>query len=226
MPLKNFLQTTSIGKKIIIAVAGLFLITFLAVHLTINLLMLRGDEGLLFNQAAHFMAENIIIKVFEVVLFSAFLIHIIVGIILTLQNWIARGNKRYKVVNKSHTSFFSKYMFHTGVIIFIFLALHFMHFYFVKLGLVEAPAGLPKEDFFSMAVLLFSSKLYSILYIIAFVFLGLHLNHAFQSAIQTIGWNHSKYTPLVKLIGTAYSLCIAVGFSIIPIYFLFFYSAN
>lgn len=225
MSKKGFLKITSIGKKIIIAIAGLFLIVFLLVHLGINLLMLRSDGGEMFTTAAHFMANNIAIKVFEVVLFGAFAIHMLMGVFITIQNWIARGNKRYKVTNKSNTSFFSKYMFHTGVIIFIFLVLHFMNFYFVKLGIVDAPEGLGMEDFYQMAILLFTNKIYSVIYIVAFVFLGLHLNHAFQSAFQTIGWNHSKYTPAIKFVGTLYALVISIGFSIIPIYFLFFYKA-
>lgn len=223
MKIIKFFQLSSIGKKVITALAGAFLAVFLLVHLTINLLMLRGDEGAMFTQAAHFMASNIIIKVFEIVLFSTFALHIFEGLILTFQNWRARGKARYKVTNKSETSFFSKYMFHTGVVIFIFLILHFINFYFVKIGIVEAPENIDKEDFYSMAILLFTNKTYSIIYIIAFVGLGLHLNHAIQSAFQSFGANHSKYTSAIKALSTVYALIISVGFSILPIYFMFFY---
>lgn len=225
MSSKGILNITSIGKKVIIAIAGLFLVIFLLVHLGINLLMLLGDNGELFTKAAHFMANNVAIKVFEVFLFGAFLIHIIMGITITIQNWISRGSKRYKVTNKSHTSFFSKYMFHTGVVIFVFLIIHFMNFYFVKAGIVSPPEGLGREDFYSMAILLFSNKIYSIIYIVALVVLGLHLNHAFHSAFQTLGWNHSKYTPVIEAIATIYAVVVSVGFAIIPVYFLFFFKA-
>jgi succinate dehydrogenase / fumarate reductase, cytochrome b subunit len=215
------LSYSSVTKKVVMALAGLFLISFLVVHLSINLLMLRSDGGVLFTEAVHFMTTNPLIKIFEVVLFGGFFIHIIFGIILQVVNWMARPN-RYKVEGFSHTSFFSKYMIHTGAIIFIFLAIHFTNFYFVKLGFVDPPAGVGRHDFYMMAQLLFSSDFYSILYIVLMVFLGFHLQHAFQSAFQTLGLTHSKYTPVIKAIGTLYAIAVPAGFAIIPVYFMFF----
>ena len=212
---------SSITKKIVIAVAGLFLVSFLLVHLGINLLMLRSDGGVMFTEAVQFMTTNPVIKVFELVLFGGFFIHILFGIILQIYNWIARP-KRYKVEGFSHTSFFSKYMIHTGAIIFVFLAIHFTNFYFVKLELVEPPAGVSSHDFYTMAQLLFSSDFYTVLYIILMVFLGFHLQHAFQSAFQTLGLAHGKYTPVVKVIGTIYAIAVPAGFALIPVYFMFF----
>lgn len=215
------LTYSSVTKKVVMALAGLFLISFLVVHLSINLLMLRNDGGVLFTEAVHFMTTNPLIKVFEVVLFGGFFIHILFGIILQVYNWIARPN-RYKVEGFSHTSFFSKYMIHTGAIIFIFLVIHFSNFYFVKLGFVDPPVGVGRHDFYMMAQLLFSSDFYSILYIVLMVFLGFHLQHAFQSAFQTLGLTHSKYTPVIKAIGTLYAIAVPAGFAIIPVYFMFF----
>jgi succinate dehydrogenase / fumarate reductase, cytochrome b subunit len=211
---------SSITKKIILALAGLFLIVFLLVHLGINLLLLVDDDGALYTVGVKFMTTNPLIKIMEVFLFGGFAIHIILGIIIQISNWMARP-KRYKVEGFSHTSFFSKYMIHTGAIIFVFLMIHFTNFYFVKLGWVEPPAGLEREDFYQMAVLLFSSRFYAILYMILMVFLAFHLNHAFQSAFQTLGLNHSKYTPFIKFVGTLYSILIPLGFAIIPAYYLF-----
>jgi len=211
---------SSITKKIILALAGLFLITFLVIHLGINLLLLLSDGGTLYMTAVHFMTTNPLIKVMEIFLFGGFAIHIILAIIIQIYNWMARP-VRYKVEGYSHTSFFSKYMIHTGAIIFIFLIVHFSNFYFVKLGWVEPPAGLNREDFYQMATLLFSNRFYAILYIVLMVFLAFHLNHAFQSAFQTLGLNHSKYTPFIKFVGTLYSIIIPLGFAIIPAYFLF-----
>jgi succinate dehydrogenase / fumarate reductase cytochrome b subunit len=215
------LSYSSVTKKVIVALAGLFLISFLVVHLSINLLMLVNDGGILFSEGVHFMTTNPVIKVFEVVLFGGFFIHILFAVILQIYNWIARPN-RYKVEGFSHTSFFSKYMIHTGAIIFIFLAIHFTNFYFVKLELVEPPAGVGRHDFYMMARLLFSSDFYSVVYIVLMVFLGFHLQHAFQSAFQTLGLTHSKYTPVIKAIGTIYSVVVPAGFALIPVYFMFF----
>ncbi|MCD4745914.1 MAG: succinate dehydrogenase cytochrome b subunit [Bacteroidales bacterium] len=226
--MNNLLVFSSITKKIIMALAGLFLIVFLLVHLTINLFILpiceNHDE--IFSAIAHFMGTNSIVKTFEIVLMAGFLIHIIYGIILQIQNWIARG-KGYKIANKTKTSFMSKYIIYSGLLILFFLILHFFDLYFIKLGLVEAPAAanIPhphEEHFYDIVVYLFSNNLlYSIIYIIAFIVLGIHLNHTFQSAFQTLGLNHSKYTPFIKAVGTIYSIVIAIGFSIVPLYFIF-----
>jgi succinate dehydrogenase / fumarate reductase cytochrome b subunit len=211
---------SSITKKVILALAGLFLITFLVLHLVINLLILSPDGGVAYSEAVHFMGTNPIIKFMEIFLFGGFAIHILLGIIIQIYNWMARP-VRYKVEGFSHTSFFSKYMIHTGAIIFVFLMVHFFNFYFVKLGIVDPPAGLEREDFYQMAILLFSNNFYAILYIVLMLFLAFHLNHAFQSAFQTLGLNHSKYTPVVKWAGTLYSIIVPLGFAFIPAYFLF-----
>ncbi len=207
---------SSVTKKLVMALAGLFLIAFLIVHLTINLFLLSDDPDP-FNKAAHFMASNPLIKIFEVVLMGGFLIHIIWGVILQIQNWIARP-KRYKVTYPSQTSFFSKYMIYLGIIILIFLFLHFLNFYFVKLGLVEGD----HENFYEMVYDLFKIPLYLIIYLVSFIILAFHLHHGFQSAFQTFGINHKKYTPVIKAIGLIYSLVVPAGFSIIPIIIYFF----
>ncbi|MCX6231610.1 MAG: succinate dehydrogenase cytochrome b subunit [Bacteroidetes bacterium] len=217
------LNFSSLTKKIVMAVAGLFLMTFLVVHLSINLCLLRNDNGEWFNAAAHFMGTNYIIKVFEVFLFGGLIIHIIFGIILQIKNWISRP-VGYKVSNKSTTSFLSKYMIYTGGIIFIFLFIHFMNFYFMKMGWVEKTFTMngDEPDFYLVAKALFASNFYSILYIVLICILGFHLNHAFQAAFQSLGLNHPTYTPWIKSFSTIYSLFIVIGFNVIPLYFIFF----
>jgi succinate dehydrogenase / fumarate reductase cytochrome b subunit len=95
----------------------------------------------------------------------------------------------------------------------------------VKLGWTSAPEGpmlvAGNHDFYHMAINLFSSTWYSVLYIVLIIILGFHLNHAFQSAFQSFGLNHSKYTPFIKAVGTIYSILIPLGFIAIPLYFLF-----
>lgn len=216
----NWYQISSISKKIYMALAGLFLIVFLLVHLGINLCLLRDDGGEWFTAAATFMSTNYIIKVFEIFLFLGFIIHIIIGIIVQIQNWMARP-KRYRIEGYSHTSFFSKYMIHTGIIVLIFLAIHMTNFYFVKLGWVSVPEGAEdKHDFYRMAELLFSNINYAVLYIAFMIFLGFHLNHAFQSAFQTLGLNHNKYTPLIKFLSHVYSIVVPLGFCMIPLSYM------
>lgn len=216
----SVIHYASITKKITMSIIGLFLAVFLVVHLSINLLLLSSDSGLAFSAAAEFMGTNIFIQIFEKVLFLAFIIHIILGIFLWWVNLKARPIK-YAKANVSKTTAGSKWMIHTGVIVFIFLILHFMNFYLVKIGLVPVPEGAAgKHDFYTMATKLFGNLWYSIVYIIAFIGLGIHLNHAIQSGFQSLGLEHSKYTPFIKGVSTIYAIIIAVGFSIIPIYFL------
>ncbi len=223
--MSNFF-TSSLGKKLMMSLAGLFLCVFLVVHLGINLLLLRSDGGEWFRIGVEFMTTNILIKIMEIFLFGGFLLHIIYGVILQIQSWLARPT-RYAVTHNSQTSFFSKYMIHTGAVVFIFLALHFVNFYFVKLGWTEAPTGDKvvegSHDFYNMAINLFSTKAYAWIYIVFMVFLSFHLQHAFQSAFQTMGINHKKYTPIIKAIGTIYAIAVPAGFAGIPIYYLFFY---
>jgi succinate dehydrogenase / fumarate reductase, cytochrome b subunit len=211
---------SSITKKVVMALAGLFLISFLVVHLGINLLLLANDGGAAFMVGVEFMTTNPIVKIMEYVLLGGFAIHILIGVIIQIQNWMARP-VRYKVEGYSHLSFFSKYMIHTGAIIFIFLCIHFTNFYFVKLGIVSPPEGVGKEDFYQMATLLFADRFYAILYIVLMIFLGFHLHHAFQSAFQTLGLNHTKYTPFIKAVGTIYSIVVPLGFASIPLVFIF-----
>lgn len=217
----SLLNYASITKKISMSIIGLFLAVFLLVHLTINLMLLLNDGGESFRAAAEFMGTNPVIKVFEYVLFAAFIIHILLGIILWFQNNAARP-VGYQRANVSKTSLMSKYMIHTGIIIFIFLILHFINFYFVKIGLVTGLMGEDGHpDFYNSAIELFKQPLYSAIYIVSFLALGFHLNHAIQSGFQSLGLEHSKYTPAVKIISTLYALLLTIGFSIIPIYFLF-----
>lgn len=134
--MSKFLKMASVTQKITLALLGIFLMLFLLLHAGINLCMLRSDGGEWFRAAAHFMGTNYIVKVFEVILFATFILHILIALVLQIQNWRARPT-RYKVTNKSKTHTGSKFMIYTGILVFIFLCLHMMNFYFVKLGWAE-----------------------------------------------------------------------------------------
>ena len=201
---------------------------FLLVHLGINLFIIPITENHkdIFREAVYFMTTNPLIKVMEIFLFGSFILHMIVGVVLQVQNWMARP-VRYQKEGWSHTSFFSKFMIHTGIVIFIFLVIHLMNFYFVKEGWTKAHEGpmriTDNHDFYSIAFNLFTNKLYSSIYIILIILTGFHLNHAFQSAFQSLGLNHSKYTPVIKALGDFYSIVVPLGFVLIPLYFLIYY---
>ena len=202
---------SSVSKKFVMALAGLFLILFLPVHLVINFMLLKSDP-LPFNKAAQFMASFPLIRIIEIVLISAILIHIFYGIYIQLVNWRARPVK-YAVQIRTKTSFFSKFMIWTGATVFIFLVIHFFNFYFIRLGLVQ---GNP-EDFYSVAHSLFKIPAYNYIYLLCFILLGLHLYHAIISAFQTIGLNHRLWTPVVKAFAWIYAILIPAGFAVISI---------
>jgi succinate dehydrogenase / fumarate reductase cytochrome b subunit len=202
---------SSITKKFVMALAGLFLLTFLPLHLIINLMLLKSQPGP-FNSAAHFMATFPLIKIMEIVLFGAILIHISWGIFLQIQNWLARP-VIYVRNNKSDTSFFSRFMIWTGATILTFLVLHWFNFYFIKLGIVK---GNP-EDFYSVAHSLFKIPAYDIIYLSCFTLLGFHLYHAFYSAFQTLGLNHRLWTPVIKTLALVYAVLLPAGFAFISI---------
>lgn len=210
---------TSIGKKVIMSVTGLFLIVFLLVHLTLNLLVLADEDGSTFNAAAHFMGTNPIMKIMEWALAAGFIFHMLYATILTLKNRAARPVK-YEVSNDSDSTWSSQNMFITGAAIITFLVLHIIN-YFYKIKFTDLiDSGQMTE--YDLVKGIFQPELwyFSVIYIVAFILLGLHLIHSFQSSFQTLGLNNSNWLPRLKFIGALYAIIIAVGFSIIPIYFL------
>jgi len=218
--MSNFFNS-SIGRKLMMALAGLFLVVFLLVHLGINLTLILFDDPRIFNIAAHFMATNILIKIFEIVLFGGSFLHLIYGLIVQIMNWIARG-KRYKIYNNAQTSFFSKFMIHTALIILAFLVIHLMDFY-IKAKFGHGHVGevvynsKHYHDLGTMVLEKFSILWVDIFYIGCFLFLGFHLIHGFQSAFQTLGLNHTGYTPWIKALGYIYTFVVVIGFSVIPL---------
>jgi succinate dehydrogenase / fumarate reductase, cytochrome b subunit len=219
----RFFNITSIVLKVWMSLLGAFLMIFLVVHLSINLCLLRSDGGRWFNDAAYFMGTNYVVKVLEVILFAGFIFHILLGIKLQLINWLSRP-QRYYVQPRSRTPFLSKYMIYTGGIVLLFLAIHMVNFYFIKLGWVANPLPALEEghpDFYAIARLLFAQPFYTFIYCVLFIILGFHLNHGFQAAFQSIGLNDKKYTPLIEKAGLIYSILIPAGFIIIPLYIYF-----
>lgn len=214
---------SSIGKKLLMSLAGIFLILFLLVHLIINLLVVTSDDPMVYNKAAHFMSTNILVKIFEIVLFGGLLLHILYALILQIQNWLARP-QRHSKYNFSNTSFFSKFMIHTAAIIGIFLVIHMIDFYFkAKFGhgeIIEIE-GVKYHDFSSEVIQKFSMLQFVIFYLLSFLFLGFHLIHGFQSAFKTLGLHNSKYSSLINSLGIIYSLIVFLGFSAIPIIIYF-----
>ena len=168
----------------------------------------------LFNDAAHFMATNPIIYAMQYVLALGFIIHIGMGVKLTIQNKRARSQEYVYNKMSKNTDLSSRSMIVSGGLVIVFLALH-LRDYFYQMKFVGLPEGTTDYD---LVVNLFTNPYYTAVYVIAFIVLGVHLNHGFKSAFQSMGANHKKYNPLIKIVSTAYSIVIALGFSTIAIF--------
>lgn len=221
------MMTSSIGKKVVMSLTGLFLCSFLLVHLSINLLSLLPDNGLLFNEAAHFMSSNILIRTIEILLFAGFIIHIAQSYIITRENQKARPIKY--AVNAAHenSAWYSRSMGILGSLVLFFLIIHLRHFWIESRFLTELPPDMNgTPDMYSLMKEVFANPLYDIIYLIGVFALGYHLMHGFQSAWRSLGIMHRKYTPVLEAIGLAFSFVVTLGFAIIPVFFFFFKQPN
>ncbi len=206
--------TSSIGRKLIMSISGLFLIFFLLIHLLANSAYLFGPEA--FDTVIEFMGSPLIV-VMVPALAAGFIIHIVYAIYLTLYNRKARGSERYEVSNRAETdSWASKNMFVLGIIIGGVLAFHLTHFW-AKMQLAEFTGGHAENGNILMETT-FSNIWIVICYLIWFAALWFHLTHGFWSAFQTIGANNNKWLSRLKVVSYIYATFIAVGFSIIAIY--------
>jgi len=222
--------SSSIGRKIIMALTGLFLCTFLLVHLLINLQMLRHDGGNSFNFWAEFMGTNPVIRFMEIVLMLGLLIHIYQGLALAVKNKKARGAQAYLVNHSEQNSnWASRNMALLGTLLLIFLIVHLMNFWIrsrfdamgglaeVRVPNLDHPVG----DLYSVAAASFKIPWYVVLYATAQIALGYHLWHGFRSGFQTLGLNHRKYTPAIRTTGYAFAVIISLLFAVIPIVMFF-----
>ncbi|MCX8144355.1 MAG: succinate dehydrogenase cytochrome b subunit [Bacteroidia bacterium] len=205
----------SIGKKLIMGLTGMFLILFLIVHCGINSLIFLNDGGETFNRAAEFMSHNWLMRTLEVGLFLGFILHIIQSLILTLENKKAR-KIGYAVSNaNANSKWYSRSMGLLGTLILIFLILHLRHFWVVSRFTDHISSG--EETLYDEMKEVFANPIVVIIYVLAQISLAYHLMHGFQSAFQTLGLNHKKYTPIIKKIGTIYAIIIPLLFALMPI---------
>jgi succinate dehydrogenase / fumarate reductase cytochrome b subunit len=207
----EFLES-SIGKKIMVAAAGFLLCGFLIAHLAGNLLMFVGGET--FNRYAEALEHNPLLPLAELGLVALFLAHIVLSLRATLANRAARpeGYQVYK--GKGARTAGSRTMAVTGLLILSFVVVHVATFKY-NLGGVKGP------DLFNHVLGWFANPLYAAFYVLAVAGVGLHLSHGVQSAIQTFGLSHPRYTPLLKKAGLAFAVLMFLGFASLPVYFGF-----
>ena len=214
----NFFQS-SLGKKLLMSFTGLFLISFLIVHCFLNALIFVNDGGVTFNEGAEFMAHNPVIRVMEVVLFIGIIWHVVQALILTIQNKKARPIQYAVPAGSVSSKWYSQSMGLLGTLILLFLILHLKHFWVVSRLTDEISSG--KETLFGEMKEVFANPVVVIIYVLGVISLAYHLMHGFQSAFQTLGLNHKKYTPVIKSIGFWFSIIIPLIFAAMPVSIFF-----
>lgn len=221
--------TSSLGQKLVMSLTGLFLILFLCVHLYGNMQLFRNDEGFAYNAFTKFMVHNPLIELIAYLLYIFILLHSIQGIALWIQNRRSRGPNAYavKVTKTTGTnSFASRNMAFLGLLIFVFLGIHMGDFWWAMkndaIPTIVHADGLEYQNMYLMVEESFSQGWIVVVYVLSMVGLFFHLLHGFQSAFQTLGINHTKYTPFIKVLGWVYSIVVPLAFAVMPIYYYFF----
>ncbi|MCL2596926.1 MAG: succinate dehydrogenase cytochrome b subunit [Paludibacter sp.] len=216
------LKSSSIGRKLVMSISGIFLVLFLTFHSIMNLVVIISPSG--YNAICGFLGANWYALAGTAILAAGFVIHILFAIWLTLQNLNARGKSRYAVTQRQEgVTWASKNMFVLGFIVVCFLALHFYNFWY-KMQFAEITGihtGIfDPSDGASYVQDLFSNLIYCIVYIVWICLLWLHLTHGVWSALQTIGFNNNTWLPRVKFIGNIVATIVCLIFVSVPVYFL------
>ncbi len=212
------LFNSSIGRKVAMALSALFLLIFLVQHLTINFTSVFSEET--FNALSHFMGTNPLVQfVLQPILMFGVAFHFIMGFILTAKNRAARPVKYAQFKGSANSSWMSRNMIWSGLFILFFLGFHFYDFWIPEMNYKYIEQNAPVDDrYYEEVVHMFKNPIRVIVYVLAFVFLALHLLHGFQSSFQSIGARHPKYTPFIEKFGKAYSILIPLGFIYIALH--------
>lgn len=215
---------SSLMKKVWMSITGLFLISFLLVHCALNALIFANDGGMLFNQGAHFMGTNIIIRTMEIVLFAGLLAHVVDGLMLFFQNRAARPVKYAYEKPSASSNWYSRSMAILGTLILLFLILHLYHFWLRTriTGLTIEPThvyfqGHKYEDLYGEMKFVFSHLWVVIIYVLGCISLFWHLLHGFRSAFQSLGLNYTKYKGGIAFVGDLFSVVIPTVFAAMPV---------
>lgn len=218
------MNKSTIGRKILMALSGLFLVVFLLQHLVINALSVISAD--LFNDASHFMGTNAFVQFLaQPLLIFGVVFHLAMGMVLEYQNNKARDVKYAMSKPSTNSSWMSRNMIISGIMVMMFLGLHFYDFWIpeVKTKFIDGDwsgvlAGEEGLRYFAELQHKFVSPVRVGIYVLSFVFLALHLLHGFQSAFQSVGFNHGKYTPVIKKLGNLYAIVVPAGFIFIALF--------
>ena len=209
--------SSTILRKVAMALSGLFLMLFLLQHFAIKITSVFSET--VFNQFSHFMGTNALVQfVLQPILIFGVIFHFIMGFVLDFRNRRARGSRYAVYKGSANASWVSRNMIISGGTILAFLVLHFYDFWVpeMKYKYIEVLPENP-DRYYEELVHKFENLTRVVLYVISFLFLALHLSHGFSSAFQSIGFNN-KYTIVIKSISKVYAIGIPLGFAFIAIF--------
>ena len=223
---KSVLIKSSLAKKYWMALTGLFLCLFLVGHLVGNLqLFISGEEGKLqFNEYALFMTSNPAVKILSYLTYASILFHAIDGILLTVQNRKARPVGYAHSNPGANSAWYARSMAVLGTAILVFIVVHMQNFWW-RMHFGDLPldsAG--NKDLYQVVMDFFNPSVNStafvplLVYVLAMLALAYHLMHGFQSAFQSLGLRHKKYTPIIEKVGFAFAIIVPMAFASIPVY--------
>jgi len=206
----------SIGMKYLMAAAGLFWCFFVLMHLLGNFSLYLGPDA--YNgYSAKLIALGPILYVMELALVAALLLHAILGVIVSLQNSAARPVAYVVDRKKGERSLASSTMVWTGILVIVFVVLHLVNFKYGEHEMIGEGAD-QMIDFHGLVVGLFKSPMYVLIYIVAVIVLGIHVAHALQSSLRTLGWNSDTSMERIKKLSMGFGILVAVGYGSIPIW--------
>ncbi len=227
MALKDFPLWSTLGKKVLMAVTGIAMIGFLIGHLSGNFLLLTGNPDP-YNQYSHFLLSlGWALIAIELVLVAIFLAHVVSAISVYLTNRKARPDRyrNYQSAGKpSQQTWASSTMIWTGVILFVFTALHLYTFKYgpgVAEGYKATINGEEVRDLYRLVIEVFQNPWYVLWYVGAMAFMGFHLRHGFWSAFQSLGLHHPRYTRWIHVVGILLAIVLGLGFLLIPVWIYF-----
>ena len=211
------LKTSSIIRKVSMALSGLFLVVFLTNHFTINLTSVFSEN--VFNEISHFMGNNFVVQfILQPILIFGVVFHFIMGFILEYINRKSRETSYVSFKGSSNSNWMSRNMIYSGIVILSFLGLHFYDFWIPEINYKYVEVlPLDQERYYKELVHKFESPIRTTIYSFSFVFLALHLYHGFSSSFQSVGFNN-KYTSALKLFTNMFSIIIPLGFIFIAIF--------
>lgn len=210
---------SSVGKKLVMGFTGIFLILFLVIHAGLNACIWANDGGEMFLHAAHFMGGNWVPRILEIGLFVGFILHIVQGYMLTVENRKTRA-VGYAVSYSDGSKWYSRSMGLLGTIILLFLIMHMTHFWFPNRSNQGFLLG-EEINLFEKMKTEFSVLWVVILYVVGCISLAYHLAHGFQSAFKTLGVHNKKYNKMLTSIGYGFSIIVPLVFAMMPISFYF-----